>query len=94
MPFYGVGPAVPDAYAGITAPVQGHYGERDDFYAAKDARAQAEQIAKESGAPVEFHFYDAGHAFHNDLNAMGTYSPADAETAWNRTVAFLKQNLT
>ena len=94
VPFYGVGPAVPDAYAGITAPVQGHYGERDDFYPAKDARAQAEQIAKESGAPVEFHFYDAGHAFHNDLDALGTYSPADAELAWNRTVAFLKQNLT
>ncbi len=94
VPFYGVGPAVPDTYAGITAPVQGHYGERDDFYPAKDARAQAEQIAKESGAPVEFHFYDAGHAFHNDLNAMGTYSAGDAGTAWNRTVAFLKANLT
>jgi carboxymethylenebutenolidase len=93
VPFYGVGPAVPDAYAGITAPVQGHYGERDDFYPATDARAQAEQIAKESGAPVEFHFYDAGHAFHNDRNALGTYSAADAETAWNRTVAFLKENL-
>ena len=31
VPFYGVGPAVPKAYAGLTAAVQGHYGERDDF---------------------------------------------------------------
>jgi len=93
VPFYGVGPAVPDAYAGITAPVQGHYGERDDFYPAADARAQAAQIEKEAGVPVEFFFYDAGHAFHNDANKMGTYDEAAATTAWNRTVAFLKANL-
>jgi len=93
VPFYGVGPAVPQTYAGITAAVQGHYGERDDFYPVAQARAQEQQIRSESGAPVEFHYYDAGHAFHNDTNALGTYSAGDAETAWNRTVAFLKANL-
>lgn len=93
VPFYGVGPAVPDAYAGITAPVQGHYGEKDDFYPAADARAQATQIEEEAGVPVEFFFYDAGHAFHNDANKMGTYDEESATTAWNRTVAFLKANL-
>ncbi len=93
VPFYGVGPAVPEAYAGITAAVQGHYGERDDFYPVDQARAQEEQIRGESGAPVEFHYYNAGHAFHNDTDALGTYSPGDATTAWNRTVAFLKANL-
>ena len=93
VPFYGVGPAVPETYAGITAAVQGHYGERDDFYPAGAARAQEEQIRKESGATVEFFFYDAAHAFHNDTNAMGTYSSGDATLAWNRTVAFLKANL-
>ena len=70
--------------------MQGHYGERDDFYPADDARAQAEQIRRESGAEVEFHFYDAGHAFHNDTNKLGTYSEADAELAWSRTVEFLR----
>ena len=93
VPFYGVGPAVPKAYSGFTAAVQGHYGERDDFYPADAARAQEEQIRKESGAPVEFHYYDAGHAFHNDKDALGTYSPGDAATAWDRTVAFLRANL-
>ena len=90
VPFYGVGSAVPQTYEGLTAAVQGHYGERDDFYPADDARAQAEQIARESGAEVEFHFYDAGHAFHNDTDKLGTYSPADAATAWTRTVEFLR----
>lgn len=93
VPFYGVGPAVPESYSGLTAAVQGHYGERDDFYPADAARAQAEQIRQESGASVEFHFYDAGHAFHNDTDALGTYSPEDARTAWSRTVAFLRTHL-
>jgi carboxymethylenebutenolidase len=94
VPFYGVGPAVPDTYTGVTAAVQGHYGEKDDFYPVADAKAQAEQIASESGAPVEFFYYDAGHAFHNDTNALGTFSPDDAATAWRRTVDFLRAQLT
>ena len=93
VPFYGVGPGVPETFTGLTAAVQGHYGERDDFYPAEAARAQEEQIRRESGAPVEFHFYDAGHAFHNDTNALGTYSESDAALAWNRTVAFLRAHV-
>ena len=95
VPYYGVGPAVPQSYRGLSAAVQGHYGERDDFYPADQARAQEQQIRAESSAPVvEFHFYDAGHAFHNDTNKLGTYSPDDAATAWRRTVEFLRAHLT
>ena len=90
VPYYGVGPAVPQTFEGLTAAVQGHYGLRDDFYPADAARAQEEQIRSESGAPVEFHFYDAAHAFHNDTNALGTYSADDAQLAWSRTVDFLR----
>ncbi len=93
VPFYGVGPGVPEQFSGLTAAVQGHYGERDDFYPADQARAQEEQIRRESGAEVTFHFYDAAHAFHNDENTLGTYSPDDAKTAWSRTVEFLQQEL-
>ena len=93
VPYYGIGPAVPSTFEGLTAAVQGHYGERDDFYPADDARAQAEQIRAESGAQVEFHFYDAGHAVHNDTNALGTYSPDDAALAWSRTVDFLRDRV-
>jgi carboxymethylenebutenolidase len=90
VPYYGVGPAVPSAYSGLTAAVQGHYGRKDDFYPAQDARRQEAQIREESGAEVEFHFYDAAHAFHNDTNMLGTYSKDDAALAWSRTVDFLR----
>ena len=90
VPFYGVGPAVPSTYTGLKAAVQGHYGNKDDFYPADDARRQEQQIRDESGAEVEFHFYDAAHAFHNDTNKLGTYSEDDAKLAWSRTVDFLR----
>ncbi len=93
VPFYGVGPAVPNTYTGITAAVQGHYGEKDDFYSADDARKQEQQIREESGAQVEFFFYPAAHAFHNDANPLGTYDEENAKLAWRRTVEFLRSQL-
>jgi carboxymethylenebutenolidase len=93
VPFYGVGPGVPDSYTGVKAKVQGHYANQDGMYPPDQAKAQEEQIRKESGAEVEYFFYDAGHAFHNDENLMGTYSPEDAKLAWQRAVAFLKANV-
>jgi carboxymethylenebutenolidase len=93
VPFYGVGPAVPSTYEGIAAAVLGHYGEQDAFYPAEEARRQEQQIRDESGAQVEFAYYDAGHAFHNDTNKLGTYSPEDAKVAWQRTVEFLRERV-
>jgi carboxymethylenebutenolidase len=93
VPFYGVGPAVPDTYAGLRAAVQGHYGEDDAFYPVEQARAQEEQIRTESGAPVEFFYYPAGHAFHNDQDRLGTYHADSAELAWSRTLDFLRTNV-
>ena len=93
VPFYGVGPGTPEAYAGIKAAVQGHYAENDDFFPADQARAQAEQIRSESGADVEYFFYPAGHAFHNDENLLGTYDKEQADLAWSRAVDFLKAKL-
>lgn len=90
VPFYGVGPAVPDAYRGLTAKVQGHYAEEDGFYPVDQARAQEQQIREESGAEVEFFYYPAGHAFHNDEDKAGTYDAECATQAWGRAVAFLK----
>jgi len=93
VPFYGVGPAVPDSFTGLTAAVQGHYAERDGFFPADAARAQEKQIRGESGAPVLFHYYDAAHAFHNDENLIGTYDEASARLAWERAVRFLKDQV-
>ena len=93
VPFYGVGPAVPDTYTGLTAAVQGHYAEQDGFYPVDQAHAQEKQIREESGAEVEFFYYPAGHAFHNDEDKAGTYDAASAEQAWTRTVSFLKERV-
>ena len=93
VPFYGVGPAVPDTYRGLTAAVQGHYGEKDDFYPVEQAQEQEEQIRYESGAEVTFYYYPAGHAFHNDEDRLGTYDPASATLAFGRMVDFLRQRV-
>jgi carboxymethylenebutenolidase len=93
VPFYGVGQGVPDSYAGITAPVQGHYGELDAFYPVDDARAQEAQMRRETQSTVEFFYYPAGHAFHNDKDRLGTFDADSARLAWTRTVEFLHQHL-
>ncbi|MCU1675069.1 MAG: carboxymethylenebutenolidase [Frankiales bacterium] len=93
VPFYGVGPGVPSTYTGVTAPVQGHYALEDQMYPADQAKALEQQIRDEAGVPVEFFYYEAGHAFHNDENLIGTYSEEDAHTAWTRAVSFLKASL-
>ena len=59
------------------------------MYPVEQARAQEEQIRSESGAEVEFHYYEAGHAFHNDENLIGTYDAEKARLAWGRAVDFL-----
>ena len=94
VPFYGVGAAVPQQFTGITAPIQGHYAEEDAFYPVDQARRQEQQIREESQGDVEFFYYPAGHAFLNDQDKMGTYHAEASKQAWQRTVEFLKANLT
>jgi carboxymethylenebutenolidase len=94
VPFYGLGAAMPDQYRAITAPIQGHYGENDEFYPVDRAREQEQQIRAESQSSVEFFYYPAGHAFHNDRDQLGTYDADSARLAWDRTVEFLRANLT
>jgi carboxymethylenebutenolidase len=94
VPFYGIGPGVPDQFRGITAPIQGHYAENDAFYPVEQAREQEQQIRAESQGDVEFFYYPAGHAFHNDKDKMGTYDAESAKLAWQRAVEFLNANLT
>ena len=42
---------------------------------------------------MEYFFYPAGHAFHNDENLLGTYDEEQADLAWGRAVEFLKAKL-
>lgn len=93
VPFYGVGPGVPDTYRTITAPVQGHYGQTDEMYPLEDAMQLDQQLNRETAAEVDIHYYPAGHAFMNPDDHLGTHDPELAEIAWRRTVEFLHAKL-
>jgi carboxymethylenebutenolidase len=41
---------------------------------------------------MEYHYYDAGHAFFNDTRPQ-VFSKRDAELAWTRTLAFLRRHV-
>ena len=51
-----------------------------------------EMVLKETGAEYESHIYDGvNHGFHNDSTAR--YAEAEAELAWERSLAFFKTHL-
>ncbi|GGM09227.1 dienelactone hydrolase family protein [Nakamurella endophytica] len=92
VPFYGLpGPEVD--WSGVTAAVQGHYGRQDHSIDLDAVQQMADTVRKTARGPVEIHVYDAGHAFYNDENLIGTYDPAAAEQAWGRAVAFLREHV-
>ncbi|WP_313812569.1 dienelactone hydrolase family protein [Glutamicibacter sp.] len=93
VPFYGVGQGVPNDFSGVRAAIQGHYANFDDFYPVAEAHRQEEQIRAESGAEVNYFYYDGKHAFHNDENPAGNYDPALAQLAFERAVDFLREKV-
>ena len=93
VPFYGVLKEDYPSFSGLTAPLLGHFGEQDDFAPTDAVRELASRIEAESGVKPEFHLYPAGHAFFNDENHLGTYDAEQAQTAWNRTLEFLRAHL-
>ena len=86
VPFYGL-PQATDLST-ITAKVQGHYGERDDHVPLDAVRAAFAQIPE-----ATLLTYDAGHAFYNDENLLGTYDAAVADLAFGRAVEFLRAHV-
>lgn len=85
VPFYGLREV--DA-ASITAHVQGHYGEKDDYVPLDAVR---ELFAKIRHA--QLFTYDAGHAFYNDENLLGTYDREAGDLAFGRAVEFLHRHV-
>ena len=94
-PFYGapLGEMAPD-WSGLTASVQGHFAENDDFFPPGPVK-DLEQQLRGSGKDVEFIVYPGtGHAFGNEENALGTYDAEATKTSWDRAIAFLTAKLT
>jgi carboxymethylenebutenolidase len=93
-PFYGapLGDMAPD-WSTLTAPVQGHFAENDDFFAPGPVKELEKQL-RDMGKDVEFIVYPGtGHAFGNEENALGTHDAEAASTAWERAVGFLHAKL-
>jgi carboxymethylenebutenolidase len=91
--YYYVMPHGKPDFSNIDGPVLGHFGTADEFIPVEDAK-QLESELRDAGAETTFHYYDdAGHAFFNDTNRLGTYDEGDAELSWERTVNFLREAL-
>jgi carboxymethylenebutenolidase len=91
--YYYVMPHGKPDFSKIDAPVLGHFGTKDDFNSV-DVVNELEQEMNEAGVQTSFHFYDAGHAFFNDTQRLGTYDQEAAQLSWQRTIAFLRETLT
>ena len=94
VPFYGapLGDGAPD-WSGLTAAVEGHLAENDDFFPPEAVNALGAEL-REVGRDVVFHVYEGtGHGFANEENPLGTWDEAAAATAWARTLAFLGAHL-
>ncbi len=94
VPAYGLIPwpdAQPD-YSAMTAAVQIHVAEEDDYFTPEAARALDAQL-KGLGKEVEVHSYPgAGHAFFNE-DRPEAHHPESADLLWERTVSFLRHRL-
>ena len=75
---------------GIECPIMFHYGDRDPFIPTEQIDEVEATVARRPG--VEFHRYDAGHAFSN-WDAPSMYDEAAAEEAWGRTLDFFSRHL-
>lgn len=93
VPFYGfpAGEGEPD-WSGLTAVVRGHMANPDDFFGPEAAR-DLESRLQAMGKDVQLTIHDAGHAFMNETDAIGTYDAELAAQVWPEAVGFLHDQL-
>jgi carboxymethylenebutenolidase len=94
VPFYGFpsGDAQPD-YSKITAAIQGHMAEHDDFFGPEAAR-ELESRLKSLGKDVTITVHPGtGHAFMAPHNALGTRDDEAYARIWPQAVGFLHEHL-
>ena len=74
----------------LDCPAMFHYGNNDSFIV-EEKIAEVER-AVSSRPSVQFHRYDAGHAFSN-WDAPSMYDKEAAELGWSRTLGFFAEHL-
>lgn len=80
----------PELMLRLTAPILGHYSERNRAFgidAVEDLQFQLQKTSKQS----RLHLYDADPDFANPASPQ--FARSDALLAWNRTVAFFRVRL-
>lgn len=89
--YYGHLVTDPKALADLEVPIEGHFGAEDSSIPVKDVHRFGE-ILDSLGVTEHLYVYQgAGHAF---ANPSGTrYVKAAADTAWTRTLDFLRKHL-
>jgi len=78
-------------FAEAQAAFLGHYAEDDEFEPAEDVR-QLEQAIRQAGKKVAFHTYPGTKHWFFEPDRP-EYNPAAAQLAWERTAAFLREEL-
>jgi carboxymethylenebutenolidase len=94
VPFYGFpqGDDQPD-YSRITAAIQGHMAEHDDFFPPEAARALEAKL-RELGKDATLTVHEGtGHAFMAPHNALGTRNQEKCDEIWPQVTAFLHEQL-
>lgn len=90
--FYGV-PGPETDLTRIAGSVLGHFGDHDDF-ASPEAVGKLDEALQAAQVPHSFYTYAGGHhAFANEDRPEVYHPEADA-LSWQRTLEFLRQNLT
>jgi carboxymethylenebutenolidase len=86
--FYGTGRG---KFAEAQAAFLGHYAEDDEFEPAEDVR-QLEQAIRQAGKKIVFHTYPGTKHWFFEPDRP-EYNQAAAQLAWERTAAFLREEL-
>jgi carboxymethylenebutenolidase len=88
--YYGPVTQPAAALAALKGPVLGHFGSKDKFINPQMVEGFETEM-KKAGKTLEDYSYPADHAFANPTGP--SYDPAQAQIAWQRTLAFLKASL-
>ena len=79
-----------DDLKALKGPVLGHFATGDQWINQKMVSAFEAEMDK-AGKAYKSHWHEAQHAFANPTSAR--YDKQDAKLAWQRTMAFFKENL-
>lgn len=89
--FYGAPDPDPARLAALSAPLQGHFGEKDDGIAVERVNEFDAALSRAGKAHEIFVYAGAGHAFMSE--GLPSYHGDAARQAWARMLSFLQKNL-